>query len=337
MKRYIKNTLFKLSAAPCAGAVKDAAELAAKELSKYADITYNGKNIIGTVGEGDHTLMLAAHIDEVSFIVTDIDENGFLTVSKCGGIDLRHLPSRRVIIHGKKKINGVFCSVPPHLKAGEENFDDIGEFKIDSCLGAEALSVISAGDTVTFDEKPQALLGSRVTGKALDNRAGVTALLETARRLSGKQLPIKVAFCLTDEEELGTRGARTAAFSVSPDEAIAVDVTFGTAPDVDPLSAKDLGSGAAIGVSPILSREIGDRLTEIANKKKTPFTHEIMSSRTGTDADVIAISKSGVKTGLLSIPIRNMHSPCEVAELADIEAVCDVLEEYILSGGMKNV
>ena len=337
MTNYTEKTLIKLSNACCVGTVSAAADIAEKELKKYAAVEKRDRNIIGYQGSGKYTLMLAAHIDEVGFIVNDVDGNGFLTVAACGGIDLRHLPSRRVVIHGKKDIKGVFCSVPPHLKGDKEpEFEDIGAFKVDSLLGAEAKKYIAAGDLVTYDETAAPIGKTRVTGKSLDDRAGVVCLLELARRLAGKKLPFKVAYTFTGEEELGIRGAKTAAYYLDPDEAVAIDVSFGDAPDVKPEFCGKLGGGAMIGISPVLDRGISDKLIGTAEQNKIPFVTEILASRTGTDGDMIAIARGGVRTGLLSIPLRNMHSPCEVLDLADVKAVCDILEKYILSGGVKN-
>lgn len=337
MNEYIKETLLKLSENDCAGHVRSALDTAINELSKYAAVSMLGKGAVGYMGEGEYTLMLAAHIDEVSFTVTNIDENGFLTLSKCGGIDLRHLPSLRVKIHGKETVNGVFCSVPPHLKHGDIDFSDIGNFKVDSLLGEKAREVISEGDIVTYAEKPRVLKGDRISGKSLDNRVGVTMLLETARRLSECELPFRVAFCFTNEEELGLRGAKTAAFGINPDEAIAVDVTFGDGPDIKPDDCKPLSSGAAVGIAPILCKDIYEKLITLSKQNCFNFTKEIMTSSTGTDADQISVSREGIKTGLLSVPIRNMHTPCEIVDLRDIKSACDILQKYILSGGIKNV
>ena len=184
-----EKTLKSLSDAVGIGNIKEASDLAKKELSKYAEIIHTDNlGLIGEIkGERDYTLMLEAHIDEVGFIVTDIDDNGFLTVAACGGIDLRALPSRQVYIHGKKKIKGVFCATPPHLSSGEVTYEKISEQKIDTCLGAAAKEVISVGDYVTFCTKAQPLLGDRLCGKSFDDRAGVTVLLELAKRFRDRK------------------------------------------------------------------------------------------------------------------------------------------------------
>ncbi len=336
----IKDDLFKLSSLPCNGKTVKAADFIFDELSKYVTRCERSKqnnNIFGFIeGENNYNIMLDAHIDEVGFIVTDIDDNGFLTVSNVGGIDLRTLPGKTVTIYGKKEITGVFISIPPHLGGNDFKYDDISVLKIDSLLGESAKNFISLGDAVTYKQEPKELLGNRITGKSLDDRVGVCVLLELARRLSGKKLSVNVVFSLVDAEELGMRGAIPATFSILPDEAIAVDVTFGTAPDVSEIEGGMLGKGPMIGVSPILDRSVTDKLNTLAYDNGISYQNEIMGGKTGTDSDVISVSGTGVKTGLVSLPLRNMHTDCEVVDLSDIEACCDIIEKYILSGGCLN-
>lgn len=332
----IKDTLFSLCKAVGVHSVTTASDIAFDTLSQFCECErLGGLTVVGRLGSGNgRTVMLEAHIDEIGFIVTNIDDEGFLTVSKMGGIDLRGLPARTVTVHGKREIPAVFCSTPPHLSKGDTEYDDISKIKIDTMLGAEAKELISVGDIVTFRNEPCSLLGDTVSAKSLDNRAGVTCLIELARRLSEKQLPVNVVFVLSDAEELGCRGAKTASFKINPDEAIAVDVTFATAPDVSAKDGGKLRSGAMIGISPVLDKAISDKLVDIAKENDIPYQCEVMGSSTGTNADVISVNREGVKTGLVSIPIRNMHTDSEVLSLRDISSVCDILEAYILSGGV---
>lgn len=334
----IKETLFRLSDLSAVGSITEAADLAFELLSKYADTARaGGLTVIGKLkGKSDYTIMLDAHIDEVGFIVTDVDENGFITAAKCGGIDLRTLPARPVTVHGKKDIAAVFCSTPPHLSKGDEVFDDISKLKLDTGLGEKAQDIVSVGDYITYRTKANSLFGSRVTGKSFDDRAGVVCLLELAERLSKKQLPCNVVFSICDGEELGLRGAKTSAFRIQPDEAVAIDVSFGDGPDISPDDCGKLSSGAMVGISPVLDRRISDRLTDIAKTEGIPYQTEVMGGRTSTDGDVISVTANGVRTGLLSIPLRNMHTDVEVIDTEDIKSVCDILESYILSGGVMN-
>ena len=329
----IKEVLFSLSKSVCIGNVHEASNLACRYLSEYMPVEHLGDNtVVGTLkGESDYTLLLDAHIDEIGFVVTNVSDGGFLTVAACGGIDLRTLKAKCVNIHSNKGvIKGVFCSTPPHLKADEENFSDISEFKIDTLLGKKAKDIISVGDFVTFDAEPVSLLDNKVCGKSFDNRASVAVLIELAKRLKGKKLPVTLKFLFSDMEELGTRGAVLATYNIEPNEAIVLDVSFGDAPDVSEDECGKLSNGAMIGISPTLSKEMSDKFIEISKEKSISYQLETMSGRTGTNADVISLSKSGVKTGLISIPLRNMHTSCEVVDLADLNSVCDILENYIL-------
>lgn len=334
----IKNLLFTLSELDCIGNVTDASDKAFEILSQHAKTEKtNSHNIIGFLkGKADYTVMLDAHIDQVGFVVTNIDDKGFLTVATVGGVDLRSLPSKSVTVHGKEKITAVFCSVPPHLSKGETEYDDITKIKLDTALGDKAKELVSIGDYVTFNETCFELQNNLVCGRSFDDRAGVACLLELAERLSKKELPVNVAFALSSGEELGLRGATTAAFSINPNEAVAVDVDFGDSPDVSPDDSNPLSSGGIIGLSPILNKAVSQKLIDIAKQNNIPYCVSVTGGKTSTDADMISISRDGVKTTTLSIPLRNMHSSVEVLDLSDLEAICDLLEKYILAGGILN-
>lgn len=335
----IKDTLFELSRADSLGDIREASDKAFQILSQYAKTEKSDNlTVIGLLkGESDYTLMLDAHIDQIGMVVTNVDENGFLTVSKAGGVDIRMLPSRRVTVHSKEKITAVFCSTPPHLASGEEEFSDIGKIKLDTCLGKNAKDIVSVGDFVTFSTEPCSLLGDRVSGRSFDDRAAVTCLLEVARRLKDEKLPFNVAIVLSDSEELGMRGVRPATFKITPDEAIAVDVSFGDGIGISPEECGKLGEGGMIGVSPALDKEISRKLMAVAKENNIKYQLEAMGGMSGTNADMITVTKEGVRTCTLSIPLRNMHTDTEVLDLKDLESVCDLLCAYILSGGVKNV
>lgn len=334
----IKETLFSLSSADAAGYVREASDLAYNMLSEYADTKKDDTlTVIGFLkGETDYTLMVDAHIDQIAMVVTDIDDNGFLTVAKAGGIDIRTLPSRRVTVHGKQKVTAVFCSTPPHLSREEVKYTDISKIKLDTALGSRAKDIISIGDLVTFNEEPKQLAGNRVTGRSFDNRASVACVIEIAKRLKNERLPLNVAFVLSDSEELGLRGTRPATFKVNPQEAIVLDVSFGDGIGISDDECGKLGKGGMIGISAALDRKISNKLINIAESKNIPYQTEAMGSKTGTNADMISVSREGVRTCTLSIPLRNMHTDCELLDLNDLQSVCDLLCEYILGGGIMN-
>lgn len=334
----IKEILFSLSEKDAIGTVTGARDTAREILSEYAEVKRLGN--LGTVGfikgKSDYTILMDAHIDQIGMIVTDVDSEGFLTVSNSGGIDIRALPARAVTVHGKEKIPAVFCSTPPHLAKGETEYTDIAEIKLDTGLGKKAREVVSVGDYVTFSAEPAFLAEDYVTGRSFDDRSGVACLLEVSKRLAGRELPVSVAILLSDGEELGMRGATTAAFGINADEAIAVDVSFGNGIGISETECGKLGEGAMIGVSPVLDRALSDKLIDTAEQSGIKYQLEAMGGKTGTNADVISVSRGGVKTCTVSIPLRNMHTETETLSLSDLNSVCDLLEKYILSGGLLN-
>lgn len=332
----IKKVLFELSEKDCIGHIREAYDAALTVLGKYAEIKMSSDlGVIGFLkGKSDYTILLDAHIDQVGMIVTDVDNEGFLSLSNSGGIDIRALPARQVTVHGKTKIPAVFCSTPPHLANGETEYTDISKIKLDTGLGSKAKEIVSVGDYVTFAEKPVELAGDFVTGRSFDDRSAVAVLLEVAERLSGKELPCCVEILLSAGEELGMRGAKASAYTAEPNEAIAVDVSFGNAPGISEDECGVLGKGPMIGVSPVLDRKMSDRLTDTAKENGIEYQLEAMGGRTGTNADVISVSRGGVKTCTVSIPLRNMHTENEVISISDLYSVCDLLEKYILSGGL---
>ncbi len=335
----LKEILSELSLSVGIGSVANAADVAQKHLSKYGTVMSHGAlgRALTLKGDSDYTVLIDAHIDEVGFIVTNISECGFLTVKNCGGIDLRHLRAKPVTIHGKRDVLGIFVSTPPHLKNGDAVCDNIADIKIDTGLGSSAKEIIRVGDFVSYRQKPLMLDDNTICGKSLDNRTGVAALIALADRLHKKHLPVNVMLLLSDAEELGLRGAPSAIFGKKIDESIVIDVSFGNAPDIPSDMCGNLGGGAMVGFSAILDSNIVGRLNKIPKDKNIQSQTEGMGGKTSTNADVITVTECGIPTGLLSIPLRNMHTNTEIVKISDIESVVDILEEYILTGGIMNV
>ncbi len=317
------------------GHLKGATEAAKAELSKYAEVQEFGTlGLVAKINKNaEKTIMVEAHIDEVGFIVTHIFDSGFLKVAAVGGNDGRILPATPITVHGKSDIPAVFVSTPPHLSKGDEEAKNADEILLDTGTFEAVKETVSVGDYATYRKTLTPLSGTRVSAKSLDDRAGVACLIELAKRLRDKPLSVNVVLCLTEQEELGTRGAKTASFAIDCDEAISIDVTFGNSPDIPATKCGRLGKGGMIGLSPILNRKISDKLISLAKEKGIPYQLEVMGGASSTDADVISISKGGVPTGLISIPLRNMHTPAETVDTLDIDSIVDLLEAYILSGG----
>lgn len=337
----LKDLLFRLCCAVGVAGISEASEVAAAELSKYAEVHMDdmGGVIAVIKGESDYNILLDAHIDEIGMMVTAIDDSGFLKVAPAGGIDLRVLPNSLVTVHGKRNIKAIFCSTPPHLKKDDDDkFSDFDSLYLDTGLsGKNAKELISIGDRVSFCTEPVELLNGKIAAKSLDDRAGCAALIFVAKQISERGVPpITVTIALSAQEELGCRGAKISAFGSGADEAIAVDVSFGFSSDLPAEKCGKLGEGPMLGVSPVLSKEITNKLLAVSKNKGIPIQFEGMGGTTSTNADVIGVTKSGIKCGLLSIPLKNMHTPVETLVVADVASTANLITEYIFEGGIRN-
>lgn len=333
-----KNMLRDLCIAAGVNGCREAADVAARYLSDFTEEIHRDRlgNVWGFLRSDipdAPTLLLEAHIDEIGFTVTQIDDNGFLHVAPCGGVDNRALSAAPITVLSDPPCNGVFCATPIHLAKDDAPLTELTERGIDVGLSAEEAKVrIPLGTRAVFAAHFEELLNDRVCSKALDNRAGVAAVLYALSLLKGQSLPCNVvaAFCV--QEELGLRGAKTAAYGIRPDAAIVVDVSFAHTPDADKASCGTLGGGVMLGISPILDKNMTDSLRELAEKQKLPLQYEVMGETTGTNADVVSVTADGVSTALLSIPLKFMHTPAEVVSLRDVETVSRLIAAFVAEG-----
>lgn len=297
----------------------------------------NNGNIVATLGNsnGDNIILLDAHNDQIGFIVTYIDEKGFIKVSNCGGIDRRVLLGSVVTVKGKYDIKGIICCLPPHLSdGGEDKAPSADSVYIDTGLSKEDVTaLVSLGDRVVINATPKKLLGTRFTGVGLDNKAGVATIIKVAHLLSNEELNCCVKLLFSCQEETGFLGSKTASFSISPKCAIVVDVSFATQPSVPSEKCGVMSKGPMIGIAPILNKDIFAYLKNIAENNNIPYQIEVMNSTTGTNADAITISKGGVPTGLVSIPLRNMHTQAEVVDMQDIDNSAQLIATFIKERG----
>lgn len=298
-------------------------------------------NISGYVGGSDSAgkdknkplLLLDAHIDRIGMVVTHIDGDGFLKVGGMG-MDRRTLLAQSVTVFGREQVKGVVSTLPPHVAEDGKKAAKLSEISIDVGMTKEqAEKVISLGDLVILDGMFSKLAGTKVCSPATDDRAGVAAVLYALELLKDeKELPFRIAAVFAAQEEVGSRGAAVAAYNVNPDYAIAVDVTFAVSSGVSPSEAGKLGKGGMIGISSSISRELSEKLIAVAKEKGIPYQLEAMAGSTGTDADRIAVSRGGVITGLISIPQRYMHTPCEVLDTEDIKSTGRLIAEFVKGG-----
>ncbi|AYO30576.1 M20/M25/M40 family metallo-hydrolase [Biomaibacter acetigenes] len=297
-----------------------------EKVRPYADSINVDKmgNIIAQKGTSGERLMLAAHMDEIGIIVTNIDDKGFLRFSNVGGLSPFTLIGERVVF--ANGTIGVF---------GMEKMDDMKDLKINKMfidIGAlsreEAKQKVKIGDMGTF-YRECSISGDYIISKALDDRAGCAVLIKVMEQL--KKPGYQTFFVFTVQEEVGLRGAKTSSFGVDPDLAIAVDVTLtGDTPEA-PKMAVALGKGPAIKLkdnSIISHPKIKDALISAAEQKKVPYQLEVLEFG-GTDSGAIHLSRSGVPSGGLSIPSRYVHSPSEMVHLKDLEMAVELLTGFI--------
>ena len=330
-----KKMLFRLCrAAGTSGDEAGANEAAAREFAPFAE---TGTDALGnlTAEMGDKSspthILVDAHLDQIGLIVTEVDDKGFLRVDRCGGVDRRELPGTAVTVFGKKTLCGVVCCTPPHLTGGKE--DEVPEtsaMAVDiGCTPERARELVKPGDRIVFRTEPKELLGGRVSAPGLDNRASVAVLVRCAQMLAEKKPHCRVTFLCSTREEVGGQGAVTGAYLADPTQAIAVDVGFASQPGVKPKQCGKLGGGAMIGFAPVLDRRMSEKLVAIAEREKIPYKCDVMGGDTGTNSDAIAVTKAGVPTALISVPERYMHTPAEVVDMRDIEAIAKLIAEYI--------
>jgi len=229
---------------------------------------------------------------------------------------------------------GIIACLPPHVltKSAMEQTLTTEDMALDLGLTEEEARTIPLGTPVVYDTVPTSLGEGRFSGKGLDNRASIAALLLALDRLPDK-LDIDLVILLSTQKELGLRGAQTGFFALEPDMALCLDVTFGHTPDTKPEEALPLGGGAAIGAGPLLCRTLTQRLQTLAEAEGIFHQLEILPGKTSTTADRAGVSRTGVPTALISLPIRYMHSPTELVDLADIEAVASLIVAFLKDEG----
>jgi endoglucanase len=331
--------LKKLSETPgVAGREEQVRALVIEQLKPLVDeVTVDalGNVIALKKGSSDRRVMLAAHMDEIGFMVRYIEKDGWLRVQPLGGFDPRVLVAQRVLIHTQQAgvVRGVFMpqSKPIHLLEGKPEAAKIEELYIDTGLVGDAVrEQVHIGDFVTMDRTLEQL-GNRVTAKAMDDRAGVFTMIETMRKLGAHKA--NVLAVATVQEEVGLRGAGTSAFSVEPDTAIALDVTLALdipgMPEADAVTR--LGDGAAIKVfdsSTISNYKLVRHMIEVAERHNVPHQMEVLP-RGGTDAGAMQRVRGGAAAMTISVPTRYVHTVNEMVDLRDLDAASTLLARYL--------
>jgi endoglucanase len=311
-----------------------------------------GTQEAGVAGNTPRRLVVMGHIDEIGLIVTHIDDEGYLWFREVGGWDAQILVGQRVVLATTRgdsqartgrcegAVSGVIGKKPIHLLRDEERkkVAEVRDLHIDIGAkdGAQARELVRVGDVATIDGDPLELPNGRIASRALDNRLGSFVALEAARLVAeaGGADAWELVAVAAAQEETTFGGSRTSAFSLEPDAAIVVDVTHATdSPGIDVKESgkHELGSGPVLSRGSTLNPRLSELLYDTAEHEKIAFSVEAIGRNTGTDADAVHLSRGGVPTALVSIPLRYMHSPVELVQLDDVHACARLIAAAALS------
>jgi len=319
-----------------------------EQMMKFADEVKTDVhgNVIGIRNpRGSPRLMLAGHCDEIGFMIRYIDKDGFIFFSSIGGIDAHIVPGKRVKIHTRNgPVLGVVGKKPIHIMEQEERKKvvKLSEQWID--IGVkdkkEAEKLVSVGDPITFTEGLERLQGELVSSRGFDDKMGTFVVCEVLKEIADKPLEAAIFAASTVQEEVGLRGARTAAYFINPQVGIAVDVGVASDfPEVDKKKEGEIriGEGAILYRGANINPKVAELLMTIAQEENIPYQLSGEAKATPTDANVIQISRAGVAAGLVSVPLRYLHTPVEVLSLQDLENVVKLLSTFVqrLNGKMS--
>lgn len=290
--------------------------------------------------EDNIKIMIAAHMDEIGLMVKDIEDNGFLRFTSVGGIDPRTIVGQEVVVHGKKDLFGVIGSKPPHLQNSKEQKKAIKmeDMTIDVGLDKEKVEeFISIGDTININRKLISLKNNRVAGKSLDNKTGVTVLLETLKELENINHEADIYFVATVQEEVSMAGALTSTYSINPDIGIAVDVGFGNTPELDESKTINLSEGPGITLGGNIHPGLRKQLIDVSKKYNISTQTEVTPGKTGTDARAMQITREGIPCLVISVPLRYMHTSVELIDLDDVYDTSKLLAFFTASISNNNL
>lgn len=280
-------------------------------------------------------LLLDAHLDEIGFLITGWEE-GYLRFAPLGGVDSRMLPNRELTILSKPPMSGVVACLPPHIQDRKdmEKPLPIKELYIDTGLSQEeAQHRIPIGTPAVYRTGCAPLGEELLCGKALDDRACFAILLDAAEQIKDESLDVDLYILGSTQEETHSTGAITAAYGIVPDLCVAVDVTHGDSPDAPKDKTFALGGGPVIGVGPNCTRWMSQRLERTARKLDMACQLEVMAGHSGTNAWPLQVSREGIATAVLSLPLRYMHTPVETVSRRDMADTARLLAAFICGIG----
>jgi endoglucanase len=281
-------------------------------------------------------ILLAAHMDAIGLMVSGI-AGEFLQVAEVGGLDARVLPGQLVTVHGREDLPGVIVQPPAALLPAEAQNGPVSlkYLLVDTGLHARQLRErVRIGDLISFAQRPLELRGETLAGHSLDNRASVAAVTQCLQELQGRMHAWDVWAVATVQEEETMGGARTSAFQLRPQLAVAIDVTWAKGPGAPDHKTFPLGKGPTLGWGPNIHPALHKAFKELADRLEIPNAVEVMPRHSGTDAFAIQVAAEGIPTMVISIPLRYMHTPVEVIALKDVIRTGHLLAEFIAQLGV---
>jgi endoglucanase len=282
-------------------------------------------------------LLLDAHLDEIGFLVTG-HEDGFLRIAALGGVDPRMLPDRELTLLTQPPRLGVVACLPPHIQTREDmdRAQPMKEMVVDVGLSQEeAKRLIPIGTPAVYRSGCAPLGQHLLCGKALDDRACFAILLDTVAQLRHDVLDVDLYVLGSTQEETHSTGAITAAYGIVPDLCVAVDVTHGDSPDASKDKTFQLGGGPVIGIGPNCTRWMAKRMERTAKDLSLDYQLEVMAGHSGTNGWPLQVSREGVATAVLSLPLRYMHTPVETVHRADLTHTAQLLAGFIRGLGQE--
>ena len=284
-------------------------------------------------------LLIDAHYDEIGMMVTEIKDNGFIRVTNIGGIDTRILLAGEVIIYGNEPVYGVVCAMPPHLqKPAESNtLPKIGDLLIDTGLSSDDLAKkgVETGTPIGFKPNNIELLNNCVAGKGYDNKSSLTAVAEIMRLIDGTDVGWDIYLLCSCKEEVSALGAKTGSYDIYPDAAIVLDVNLAYVPDTQRHKTVKVGGGPSVSISAITDRTLTRAVISFAEDNNLRHQTIVEAVDTGSDANHIPLTRDGIPTVLIGIPLKNMHTYSEVISLDDVTDTAKLIAEFIKGGLIK--
>ena len=281
-------------------------------------------------------ILIDAHIDTVGMMVTGIKKGGFLSITSLGGLDARVLPATEVTVYGKKEIYGLITSTPPHLrKLGADGVPSVDEVYVDTGYSKEELEkIVKIGDPVGYRFVFTEMANDFVTTSGLDDKACLCGVIEAMRKIKREDLAYDVYVTASSQEESGKNGSARAAFDIKPDIAIVTDVNFAYGDGTPEYESIKCGQGASVDVSALTDKNLTRGIIKLLRDKG--IKHQIICEpgRTHTNGDGMLICGEGVRTAVLSVPLRSMHTPCETVNLKDILSLEEIIEAIVCEGNL---